>query len=133
MREHGVKSAVNVLIKSQDFTFGVLEADSVQPRRFGEAEVEILQGFANVLALVVVQNRLARENYALVEKRDLLLRELAHRTKNNNQILLSMINLQKQKASMLDVSVALDEVINRIYIMNTLDDFLDYGRGHRKG
>ena len=124
LRDHGVRSAVNVLIKSQDYTFGVLEADSVEPRRFGRAEVDTLQGFANILALVIVQNRLARENFALSQKLDLLLRELAHRTKNNNQMLLSIISLQKQKANMLDVSLALDDVMNRIFIMNTIDNFL---------
>lgn len=122
--DHGVRSAVNVLIKSRDYTFGVLEADSVEPRAFEQLEVDVLQGFANVLAMVVVQSQLADENYKLSKRTELLFNELSHRTKNNNQMLLSIINLQKKKASMLEVGLALDDVLNRIYILNSIDDFL---------
>lgn len=122
--DHGVRSAVNVLIKSRDYTFGVLEADSVEPRAFAQAEVDALQGFANVLALVVVQSQLADENYKLSKRTELLFQELSHRTKNNNQMLQSIINLQKKKANMLEVNLALDDVLNRIYILNSIDDFL---------
>ncbi|NJO55519.1 MAG: GAF domain-containing protein [Rhodospirillales bacterium] len=124
LTDHGVRSAVNVLIKSRDYTFGVLEADSIEPRAFEQAEVDVLQGFANVLALVVVQSRLAEENYQLSERTELLFRELSHRTKNNNQMILSIVGLQKSKAEILEVSVALDDVLKRIYVLNSIDDFL---------
>lgn len=122
--DHGVRSAVNVLIKSRDYTFGVLEADSVEPRAFEQLHVDMLQGFANVLALVVTQSQLAEENYRLSQRTELLFRELSHRTKNNNQILLSIINLHKQTVNMLEVANALDDVANRIYLLNSIDSFL---------
>lgn len=122
--DHDVKSAVNVLIKCQDIVFGVLEADSIEVRKFDQSHVDLLQGFANILALVIAQSRLAEENYKLSKRSELLLRELAHRTKNNNQMLVSIINLQKNKSKMLEVVEALDDVINRIYVLNSIDDFL---------
>lgn len=121
---HGVKSAVNVLIKSQDIVFGVLEADSVEARKFDQTHVDLLQGFANILSLVIAQSRLAEENYKLSKRAELLLHELGHRTKNNNQMLLSIVSLQKSKAKMLEVAAALDDVINRIYVLNSIDEFL---------
>lgn len=125
LEEHGVKSAINVLIKSGDFIFGVLEADSDEIEHFAPSDVDILQGFANIIALVVVQNKLARDNYALSQKLDLSLHELAHRTKNNNQMLLSIVNLQKKNAKMLEVRNALGDVANRIMVMTSIDDFLN--------
>jgi two-component sensor histidine kinase len=122
--DHGVRSALNVLIKSRDYTFGVLEADSVEPRAFEQVEVDVLQGFANVLALVVVQSQLAEQNYRLSQRTELLFRELSHRTKNNNQMLQAIVSLQKSNASMLEVANALDDVLNRIYVLNSIDDFL---------
>jgi len=125
LKDHGVKSAVNVLIKSGDFTFGVMEADSVRSGYFTSSDIDILQGFANILALVVAQNKLAVANFTLTKKLELSLRELAHRTKNNNQMLLSMLNLQKKNAKMLEVTHALNDVTNRILVMTSIDDFLN--------
>lgn len=124
LTDHGVKSAVNVLIKSRDYTFGVLEADSVEPRAFEQSHVDVLQGFANILALTVTQSQLAEENYKLSQRTELLFRELSHRTKNNNQMLVSIVRLQKSKVNMLEVANALDDVLNRIYLLNSIDDFL---------
>src|SRR5919106_580910 len=50
LRDHGVKSAVNVIIKSSRHIFGVLEADSRQPRIFAQDDIKFLQGYANILS-----------------------------------------------------------------------------------
>ena len=124
--DHGVRSAVNCLIKADDYVFGVLEADSNQPRHFDDKDVQTLQGFANILALVVVQAMLANEKHELAKKLEVSLKELAHRTKNNNQMLMSIVSLQKSKSQILEVSRALDEVINQIYVLNAIDGLLAF-------
>jgi two-component sensor histidine kinase len=125
LREHGIKSAANVLIKSGDFVFGVLEADSLILNYFKESNIDVLQAFANILALAISQSKLAAENYALSKKLDLSLQELAHRIKNNNNMLLSMVNLQKRNANLKEISQALSDISNRIMVMTAVDDFLD--------
>lgn len=124
--DHGVRSAANCLIKADDYVFGVLEADSDKPRRFDDKDVQTLQGFANILALVVVQASLAKEKSELSKKLEVSLKELAHRTKNNNQMLMSIVSLQKSKAKIVEVVHALDEVINRIYVLNAIDGLLTF-------
>ena len=124
--DHGVRSAVNCLIKADDYVFGVLEADSDKPRHFDDKDVQTLQGFANILALVVTQASLAKEKLELSKKLEVSLKELAHRTKNNNQMLMSILSLQKSKSQLLEVSHALDEVINRIYVLNAIDGLLTF-------
>jgi two-component sensor histidine kinase len=124
--DHGVRSAVNCLIKADNYVFGVLEADSDKPRHFDDKDVQTLQGFANILALVVVQASLAKEKSELSKKLEISLKELAHRTKNNNQMLMSIVSLQKSKAQILEVTHALEEVINRIYVLNAIDGLLTF-------
>ncbi|MCU0894945.1 MAG: GAF domain-containing protein [Rhodospirillales bacterium] len=122
--DHGVKSMANVLIRTGDTVFGVLEADNDRRRKFGERDTELLQGFANVLALVLAQAKLAAENRELSEKKELLLRELTHRTKNNNQMLMSMICLHRMKATAPEAQRALESFENRIRLMAAIDDML---------
>ena len=53
LRAHGVKSAVNVIIRSKQHIFGVLEADSRAPRIFADDDIKFLQGYANILSLAI--------------------------------------------------------------------------------
>ena len=50
LRQHGVKSAANVIIKTKENIFGVLEADSRAPRTFAQHDLKFLQGYATLLA-----------------------------------------------------------------------------------
>ncbi|HRK95806.1 MAG TPA: GAF domain-containing protein, partial [Rhodospirillales bacterium] len=122
--DHGVKSMTNVLIRTGERVFGVLEADNDRRRNFPDRDTELLQGFANVLALVIAQARLAAENRALSEKKELLLRELAHRTKNNNQMLMSMICLHRMKAKSAEAQQALENFENRVRLLSAIDEML---------
>lgn len=69
LRDHGVVALVNVPIRTADFTYGVLEADSNEPRRFNEDDQNFLIGFANLIAAAVEKCKLDAE-------RDLLIRDL---------------------------------------------------------
>ena len=77
-----------------------------------------------MLALVLAQARLAAENQALSEKTKLLLRELTHRTKNNNQMLMSMICLHRMKTAAPEAQRALESFENRIRLMAAIDEML---------
>ncbi|NEX94653.1 histidine kinase dimerization/phosphoacceptor domain -containing protein [Caulobacter sp. 17J65-9] len=60
LREHGVKRAINVLIRSAEASpFGVLEVDSPDPGAFEEADVAFLQGVANLLGGALERARVA--------------------------------------------------------------------------
>ncbi|HEX7299716.1 MAG TPA: PAS domain-containing protein [Solirubrobacteraceae bacterium] len=56
-REHGVVSALTVMIESPDEPFGVLEALSTRRRRFSESDISFVQAVANVLAGAVERSR----------------------------------------------------------------------------
>ncbi len=123
-RDQGVKSMANVLIQSGEETFGVLEADNNRPRAFGDDDIKLLQSFANILALVITQTHLAKQNRELLEQKELLLRELSHRTKNNNQVLMSIIEIKKAKARTEDARRELEGIQHRIMLLSSIDDVL---------
>ncbi len=124
LADHGVRSAVNVIIKHGDAVFGVLEADSRNPREFDDRDVQFLQGYANILALSLSQSMLVQRNAALIQRLDILLNELRHRTKNNNQMLLSMIKLEQRQHEMLEVRQVLDDVASRLNVLNAIDELI---------
>lgn len=132
LARHGVQSAANVIIKSGDFVYGVLEADSFDPRKFTPQDTQYLQGYANILALAVRQARLAQENFELNRRLEELLHELGHRTKNNNQILASLIHIQKRRANSLEVKEQLDIVRNRLMTLNELDKLILDAKGMQR-
>ena len=131
LREHGVRSAVNVIIKSKQHIFGVLEADSREPRVFSQDDVKFLQGYATILSFAIDQARLVELNAALAEEKDMLLRELGHRVSNNNQQLMSLINLQLGSVTNLEARDNLERIAHRIRALTSVNQQLESsGRAH---
>lgn len=131
LREHGVKSAVNVIIKSKQHIFGVLEADSRQSRVFSQDDVKFLQAYATILSFAVDQARLVDLNAALADEKTMLLRELGHRVRNNNQQLMSLINLQLGTVTNLEARDNLEKIAHRIQALTSVNQQLESsGRAH---
>jgi PAS domain S-box-containing protein len=65
--EHGVVSALSVMIESPDEPFGVLAAHSTRRRAFSASEVSFVQAVANVLAGAVERSR-AQERLGAVRE-----------------------------------------------------------------
>ena len=131
LREHGVRSAVNVIIKSRQHIFGVLEADSRQPRVFSQDDVKFLQGYATILSFAIDQARLVEINAGLAEEKSMLLRELGHRVRNNNQQLMSLINLQLGTVTNIEARDNLEKIAHRIRALTSVNQQLESsGRAH---
>jgi two-component sensor histidine kinase len=127
LREHGVKSAANVIIKAKENIFGVLEADSREPRTFAEDDLKFLQGYATLLAFAIEQARLNELHSQLAAQHELLLQELQHRVKNNNQSLLSLIHLQLATVTNIEARENLQKVENRIRALSFVNAQLQSG------
>jgi two-component sensor histidine kinase len=114
LREYGLKSAANVIIKARENIFGVLEADSREPLAFSESDLKFLQGYATLLAFAIEQARLREQHAQLATQHEMLLQELQHRVKNNNQSLLSLIHLQLANVTNIEARENLRKIENRI-------------------
>jgi two-component sensor histidine kinase len=124
LRRHGIRSAVNVIIRGNDAPFGVLEVDSQQTRRFTEDDANFLQGYANLLAAAIDRLRTHRRLAEAAQQKDVLLHELQHRVKNSLQIIISLVSLQRRKAAHKETHDDLDVIASRIEALRVMYDKL---------
>lgn len=121
LEEHGVMSALDVIINTRDGAFGVLEADSRRLRIFTAADRGFLQGTANLLGLAIDRQRLSEQNAELLQCKDRLFREIQHRIKNSAQTLVSVMNLQLSRSEHEETRDALRSLMSRVEALNLLD------------
>lgn len=100
LAEHGVQSAINVVIGEPNRNpFGVLEVDSTSRHEFVQADTAFLQAVANVLAAGVTRVEVEMAKDALIEDKDMLLREVHHRVANSLNLVRTILGLQARTAS----------------------------------
>lgn len=123
MVEHGVRRAVNVLIRGEAGAppFGVLEVDSRDPSEdFSESDVDFLQALANVVGLAIDRDRDRRD-------RDLLTREAHHRVKNSLQIAQTLLRLQLREVEDPEARLQLEQAARRIMTIGAVHERLFSG------
>ena len=98
MADHGVRRALNVLIRNRQGDFGVLEVDDTREGQFDEADIAFMQGFANLLGGAIERQRSEARLQAALDRQELLTREMSHRVKNSLAIVASLLALQARSA-----------------------------------
>jgi len=128
--EHGIVALSNVPIFIDGAAWGVLEVDSKTPRDFSQDTTEFLMA-AGALIGAFLQRHQAHASEAerisaraQAEMREVLLREMQHRVKNNLQLILASIAIQKRRHRGTDVHRALDHVTSRISAISLAHDQL---------
>ncbi len=132
LRNHGIVSLINVPIKMDGAIWGVLEADSEQPCRFSEDLLSFLKVIAYMIGLAAqreqrrqaaeaLQSDVARE----VAHREVLLSEMHHRMKNNFQVIISTLLIQRRRAQADETKQLLQAMSNRVMAMSLAHDQLD--------
>lgn len=129
--EHGIVSLANVPIMVDGQAWGVLEVDSENPDHFTPDDTDFLHAFASFLGAAIRRRRMEDERRQLAETNatssaqvDILLRELQHRMKNNLQMILAIIALQRRKTTNPDASAALEHVGQRVTAIALAQDQL---------
>ena len=82
LTEHGVRSAVNVVIPLDGSPFGVLEVDASHHRDFDADDVAFLTTYANLLSAAIVRAEQQAALRTSLRQEELLTQELAHRVRN---------------------------------------------------
>ena len=131
LKEHGIVSLANVPVLTDGSAWGVLEVDSTSERDFSEDTQEFMVAAGALIGSVVArQSRASAETRnleaAAVEAHhgDILLREMQHRVKNNFQLILSSVSMQKRRHSSEEVRGALDKVASLIQAISLAHDQL---------
>lgn len=112
--EHGVESAMNVIVRGERDVFGVLEADSTRAGVLDPEDLSFMQAAANLLGLAMERERREAKLREAVEARELLLREADHRIKNSLQLVASLLSMQRSRISAGEAAAVLDDAIARV-------------------
>src|SRR4051812_17091574 len=131
LEEHGIKRAINVIIRAEGEPFGVLEVDSPTEGRFTEADIAFLQGFANLLGGAIGRQRTeealrrseARLQQALTHQ-EVLTREISHRVKNSLTMVASLLGMQGRTAADPALRAALTDARTRVLTIAKVHDQL---------
>lgn len=135
LQEHGIASLANVPILVDGAAWGVLEVDSSRLRSFSDDTLDFMSAASAIIG-AVIQRRKAEQGQtaalaelaAEAQAREVLLRELQHRVKNNFQIILASVTLQKRRFDNPEVNRALAHVVNRISAISLAHDQLAAGQ-----
>jgi two-component system, sensor histidine kinase PdtaS len=93
LKDHGCVSSVNVPVKTDSGSFGVLEIDHTSPRAFSRDDIYFLTGLGNTIAQAVELKRALQAMAAAVDAKQLLVQEMNHRIKNNLSLVGAMLSL----------------------------------------
>ena len=124
MADHGVRRAVNVIIRNREGDFGVLEVDDTREGQFDPADIAFMQGFANLLGGAIERQRGEARVQAALERQDLLTREMSHRVKNSLAVVASLLTLQGRSTDNEDVRRALADAQTRVAAVAQVHDQL---------
>ncbi|GJD52027.1 hypothetical protein OPKNFCMD_4789 [Methylobacterium crusticola] len=124
MAEHGVRRALNVLIRNREGDYGVLEVDDTREGQFDEADIAFMQGFANLLGGAIERRRAEARLQAALDRQELLAREMSHRVKNSLAVVASLLSLQARGAESEHVRHALADARSRVEAVAQVHDQL---------
>jgi two-component sensor histidine kinase len=136
LRDHGIISVLQAPIAVGGAMWGVMEVDSETPRHFGVDDVQFLSALANILGLAL-HGRLGLQQAALAEaatskallQERTLLAELRHRSKNDLQLILGMLVMQKRKHADEEAGNGYSLLMDRVAAIGMAHDQLAPGRG----
>ena len=113
--DHGIETAMNVIVRGEAQIFGVLEADSRRAGVFDAEDISFMQAAANLLGVGLERNRRDTALRQALAARELLLREADHRIKNSLQLVASLLSIQRGRLSNQEAVAALEGAIARVH------------------
>jgi len=133
LREHGIVSVLNVPIFVDGSHWGVLEVDTEEKTAFDEFDVHSLSIFANIIGLSLAQRLAQAETLKAATDitgtrthTEILLRELQHRMKNNLQVIVSFLALQRRQSSSEEARERIASVMDRVLAIGLAHDQLSF-------
>lgn len=123
-----ITSMIDVPIRSEGEMIGLICFEHVDTKHeWTIGEQKFAQSVAQLLSLALETNKktLYRKKLEkIIAEKELLIAEVNHRVKNNMSVIISLLKLQKFKSEDAHGHILLDEVINKVYSMSSIQDRL---------
>jgi two-component sensor histidine kinase len=114
LKEHGCVASLNVPLRTDRGNFGVLEVDSTSTCTFSADDINFLTGLGNTVARAVELRRAMNAMEAAFKEKELLIREMNHRIKNNLSLVAAMLSLQARRSTESEVREQLGNAVTRV-------------------
>lgn len=124
LKDHGCVASLNVPVRTDSGMFGVLEVDHTSARSFSPDDIYFLTGLGNTIAQAIELRRALGAMEKVVEEKQLLVREMNHRIKNNLSLVAAMLSLQARRFSDETVRSELANAVSRIHNLALVHDRL---------
>ena len=124
LNEHGCVASINVPLRTDQGNFGVLEVDHTSPRTFSADDLSFLTGLGNTVARAVELRRALLSMEAALDEKQLLIREMNHRIKNNLSLVGAILSLQARRLPDPTVREELGRAVTRINNLALVHDRL---------
>jgi two-component sensor histidine kinase len=124
LKDHGCVASLNVPLRTDRGNFGVLEVDHTAMRRFSADDVNFLTGLGNTVARAVELRRALQTMEAALDDKQLLIREMNHRIKNNLTLVGAMLLLQAKRLAEPHLREELGHAVARINNLALVHDRL---------
>ena len=131
LQDHSIISLLNVPVTVDGYVWGVLEVDSQEPRHFGADDVRFLSAMGHILGLAL-RGRIGEQTAvgavadaarALAQER-MLRGELQHRSKNDLQLILSLLVMQRRRLTDPEARRIVGDVLDRVAAIGVAHDQL---------
>lgn len=122
--DHDCIASVNVPLQTDSGMFGVLEIDHIAPRKFSDDDIWFLTGLGNTIAQSIKLKRALSAAEKALDDKQLFLREMNHRIKNNLGLVSAILSLQSKRFNDQSVRDEFTAAANRIRNLALVHDRL---------
>jgi two-component sensor histidine kinase len=124
LKEHGCVASLNVPVRTDGRVFGVLEVDHITARPFSADDIAFLTGLGNTIGQAIELRRALVAMGKALDEKQLLIREMNHRIKNNLSLVAAMLSLQGKRFADQAVRDELANAVARIHNLALVHDRL---------
>ena len=124
LRGHHLVGGLNLAIRGSKQSYGVLGVYTTDHRHFTEDDLHFLQAFANILAATIERSQAELQIRASMQEKEVLLREIHHRVKNNLQLILSLLSLQAGYLGQTQPEKLIHDIQGRVHSMALIHEKL---------
>ena len=110
---------LGVPLKIGKTVIGVISVQSFEePYSYSDDDVELLTFVSEEIALVIRSKQTEEQIKGSLREKETLLRELYHRTRNNMEVIASMLNMKVEISQNEVLKASFQEIVNKIYSMS---------------